>query len=67
MADFSIYTGGVKKTAISSISAEFGNFFLPNVMATNTIENFKNFEIFLLSQGGQKKFFFRFFRDRENF
>ena len=59
--------GESKKTGISGVLADFGNFFFQNVMAANIIENFKNFEIFWLSQGGQKKIFFRFFRDRENF
>ena len=33
-------------------------FLFQNVMAANIIENLKKFEIFWLSQGGQKKFFF---------
>ena len=47
--------------------ADFGNFFFQNVMAANIIENFKNFEIFWLSQGGQKKFFFDFLEIEKTF
>ena len=38
--------GESKKTGISGVLADFGNFFFQNVMAANIIENFKNFEIF---------------------
>ena len=46
---------------------DFGNFFFQNVMAANIIENFKIFEIFLLSQGGQKKCFFDFLEIEKTF
>ena len=36
-------------------------------MAANIIENFKNFEIFWLSQGGQKNFFFDFLEIEKTF
>ena len=36
-------------------------------MAANIIENFKNVEIFLLSQGGQKNFFFDFLEIEKTF
>ena len=52
------YTGWIRKNGISGVLADFGNFFFQNVMAANIIENFKNVEIFLLFQGGQKNFFF---------
>ena len=53
LADFStyIYRVNTKKPVISIISAEFGNFFLPNVMATNTIENWTILRIFWLFVG----------------
>ena len=38
--------GESKKTGISGVLADFGNFFFQNVMAANIIENFKKFEIF---------------------
>ena len=47
--------------------ADFCNFFLQNVMAANIIENFKNFEIFLLSQGGKKNFFLTHLGKSKNF
>ena len=62
-----IYRVNKKKLGLVAFWPILVIFFLQNVMAANIIENFKNFEIFLLFQGGQKKFFFRFFRDRENF
>ena len=41
-----IYRVNKKKTGISGVLANFGNFFFQNVMTANIIENFKNFEIF---------------------
>ena len=35
-----------KKTGISGILADFGNFFIPNVMATSIIENLTILQIF---------------------
>ena len=76
-----IYRGNKKKTEISGVLADFGNFFFQNVMAANIIENLKKFEIFDFPKGVKKNFFFDFleiektfenkkgviFRDRENF
>ena len=45
---FQIYTGWIKKSGISGILADFGNFFSQSVLATNIIENFTIFEIFWL-------------------
>ena len=42
-------------------------FFFQNVMAANIIENLKNFEIFRLSQGGKKIFFFDFLEIEKTF
>ena len=38
--------GELKKTGISGVLADFGNFFFQTIMAANIIENFYNFEIF---------------------
>ena len=46
--DKDIYIGWIKKSVISGILADFGNFFFQPVMATNIIENFTIFEIFWL-------------------
>ena len=40
------YRVNQKKSVISGILADFGNFFFQPVMATNIIENFTIFEIF---------------------
>ena len=46
--------------------ADLGNFFFQNVMAANIIENFKNFEIFLLFQG-EKQYLPKYWTEnREN-
>ena len=43
-----VLQGESKKSVISGILADFGNFFFQPVMATNIIENFTIFEIFWL-------------------
>ena len=40
--------GEAKKSGISGILADFGNFSFQPVMATNIIENFSIFDFFLL-------------------
>ena len=45
-SNFFYIQGESKKTGISGVLADFGNFFFQNVMAANIIENFKIFEIF---------------------
>ena len=66
ITDGFLCTGWIKKTGISGILADFGNLFIPNVMATSIIENITILQIFGFFEGPRKKNS-RFYRDRKLF